>query len=543
MTEVLEQRRPIFLILEDTPVDRGKIVQVVTEEGGIPAAVEDVVLAADLAATQRFHCLIVDLHMAQDPEDEPFSGEDLLRRYRGGSFSPPAIVASFYTSEERNERLRRKYPNVIGIVSRGRNPQGWPEDLRPLVRDAIIKTNINWKQQVALQQKLTSSELTSLLLDKVKPTEDDIWDLLGSLFKESPRLHLHPLGGGRSGARTLKVIPEVYSRSRRRLGTGNVIKYGSPSEIRNEFDNYQQYVAPYLGPLGRTTRVEGDPVYTWLLGGIRYSLIETRGYQYIHTFDRYYAEHTTADVLEAVASLFSETCAPWYEDKDRVVFDFARDQYLARPRLQRAKTAFERHFPQYARQLFIELPSVPQTFANPYLHLDQHLASISPENSYVCPVHGDLHSRNILTDGRTGESWLIDFAQTGVLHYFTDLIRLELSVIFELLPENDVTSNIDFFEAILMPPELTSHIELPTSLNSKEAFAKAGAVIEYLRSFAGGLQHPIRETNQYFLALYNNAWTGLSYLGGSFPIEKRPVYLVFLCLLSRRLFGSEGLAR
>jgi len=49
-------------------------------------------------------------------------------------------------------------------------------------------------------------------------------------------------------------------------------------------------------------------------------------------------------------------------------------------------------------------------------------------------IHGDLNMQNVLVDGPTGFSWLIDFAETRIGPTLQDLQRLEVQVITKLMP-------------------------------------------------------------------------------------------------------------
>ena len=119
-------------------------------------------------------------------------------------------------------------------------------------------------------------------------------------------------------------------------------------------------------------------------------------------------------------------------------------------------------------------------------------------NGTLSPIHGDLHTGNILV-GPANDAWLIDFEWTRQGHALFDWAVLETSLITDLIMPHFGDSWDSAWEAVRLLGLLNDHQPLPESLdaNLRDAFAPVLEVREIVLAL---LASPKTET-EYFTAL------------------------------------------
>jgi CheY-like chemotaxis protein len=527
--------KAVVLILEDNPDLLADIAEIVTKADCVPLRAGNPVEAMRIAASQRFHSCIVDLKMPGDTETGPLGGELFLRTLRefcGQRFRPSCIVV---TQFETRERLREAFKEFLAVDFIDRERPDWRRRLAAAIPEAVKSTRINFSQEVVVEDGLAWDDLTmqeavnGLVVEATKCTREEIHDIIASLFPSNPVVYLRPLARGRSGASIVKAFPVTTLEGSERMEIGRVVKIGTHADMDREVTNYRQYVHPFIsGDPGRTTVLEGEPQYRWLLAGVRYSLIEAT-FGEITTFAGYYQSVSPDLICRAIEDLFTDTCKRWFTVARPRVCDLV-DYYVGPRRLTVVRDAFTRHFPEQADSLVTKLVGAGLQVPNPILFFDHRR---SRSNEYVFSiVHGDMHGWNVLVDQRQCRTWLIDFAKIpegGLGHRLEDLARLTVSILFELLGRNDVQQYILIAEMLRDMRRLDEGLQVPTDLS--EEYRKAWSAIQSILGIVGRIQYPRPDIDEFRLALIAQTWLAVRYLGGSVAVEKKWCLFGFLAVL------------
>ncbi|MFQ5610640.1 MAG: response regulator [Anaerolineae bacterium] len=308
----------------------------------------------------------------------------------------------------------------------------------------------------------------------------EFYDLLYRLFNQAEQLDLSDLPTGQSGAAVLRVDRYYEARA----GTPVVIKIGKRDKIRQEWENYKEFVDNYANAF---SSVQLRAVPGRLMGALSYQLIGTT-LDGVVSFGEYYHQHEVGQVCQALDGLFRETCGRWYDNREQP----RRRRDLIQLYVEGLHLEWDEVW-DHATALGVDLaaatlqfPGLSGTFANPKRWLE------SRDYALYLPVwraitHGDLNENNIrVTD--EGRCWLIDFYRTGWGHILRDVVELETAIKFNLTPMNSL-EEFHAFEAQLLGQ---TQIGQPVMPSASHSHFKPLAVIGHLR----GLADPFTGSNQ-----------------------------------------------
>jgi hypothetical protein len=304
-------------------------------------------------------------------------------------------------------------------------------------------------------------------------------DLLCRLFHEAEAIVLEPMERGKSGAGILRVQPFFPESG---AGRSVVVKFGDVKDIRQESENFEKFIKPFVGG-GRSTTLEYVQ-RTFRLGGIRYSLVGAASDKF-EDFNAFYRRSNTDEIARVVDNLFLETCAAWYDNRGQLKpHDLSTDyrELLGLQSLEVLEEPLRRGLKavQGRDRLHFASLGIERSYLNPILAItDRHMV----RSTYVCITHGDLNGGNVLIDPR-GSTWLIDFLRTGRGHILRDFAQLDTTVRILLLGANEaeLSERLMLEESLLSvdPFDRLDGLEIRSQTNNPE-LAKAFATSLHIR--------------------------------------------------------------
>src|SRR5258705_2638997 len=134
------------------------------------------------------------------------------------------------------------------------------EDFRINLRLQIFWQQVGEPDQVVLHTEFGGARVRRSTPDLITRAATELDDLLCRLFSQADQLLVQPVVAGHSGAGVLWAQPALPEGGGRPV----VVKFGAARKIRQEYQNFKQYVQPFVGG-GRSTTVH-DVRYTPQLG-------------------------------------------------------------------------------------------------------------------------------------------------------------------------------------------------------------------------------------------------------------------------------------
>lgn len=517
-----------------------ELVETLQRDGFDTDAVSTATEALERLSQNVYHVLVLDIRM-DDADQSNIDGIALLRELdkRGLSEATKVIMLSAYGTKELMRTSFREYRVADFLSKDDFDNQVFLENVRQVFTQKVninLSLKIHWQQvsgpdQVVLNMDVDGTpvkqgtHLHSLIAAELE-------DLLCRLFYQAESILVRPLTTGQSGTRVLRVQP-FYTTG----GGGHevVVKFGAFRKIEEEYDNFKEYVQPFLGG-GRNTTVLALR-RTPHLGGIIYSLLGTSNDR-LMDFGDFYHQADLPKIRNALDRLFLDTCSAWYANLGHLqpldlVADYQRLLEYTPGRLEHVVSEQLTSVQGKQRLSFSHLKS-KRTFINPWLTM-AGMSLVLP--TYICITHGDFNYHNLLVDG-AGNMWMIDFQGTGQSHILRDVAILDSAVRFQLLTAEEATLKERLaMEEVLCSIERFSQVDqLATKFSTENrALAKTYATVVHLRMLAHKLvqQNPNDEINEYHIALFYNAMNTLRF--ASLPAEQREHALLCASLLAERL--------
>jgi hypothetical protein len=351
-------------------------------------------------------------------------------------------------------------------------------------------------------------------------------------------------------------------------------KLGPSHSIETEYENFEKYVVNQI-PFDSCTDVRYGPVYLQGTGALAYDFIG-KDVKSVETLREHYgnSQVTDDDLCKTLTHLFSETCARWYQHRDKVSNSLRqRLDTLYRLQLNLHEPAQVKKTKDAFRSLLSHKGSLSafKLLSNGVLQVDfkgkdqkLHLpdplkfcferrssakrgkGTNSRQHQNFFPVvdqyaitHGDLHSGNVIVN-KQGGAWLIDFYKTGVGHALRDFAEMESDIKFTLFTGN-LSARYELERALLRPNSLNESLFL-----EKPSLAQQRALrtIQTLRQQAFALTD-IESTREYYMALLFYAVKGIrgftsgSVTGQSYTPAKAHA-LLSAAMLCKRLSSTSA---
>ena len=492
-----------ILIIEDQPNWQDVLKRTLTRDNFnvvVAPTFQDAVakLRADF-----YHLAVIDIRLVDwDPENtQGMTVLDELKDMGLGDAMEKIMITAYGTLPQMRKAFG--HHNVADFIDKSDfDREQFRDTVRRVFRDRI---QIKFDLEIVLDNGLTYEELLNGVqikgkrlnkdsLEMPRAVEETI-DLLQRLFHNAKSIVVTQMGSHldvRSAARVLRVQPYYTDRH----GEAVIVKLGDHQIIDLEHSNFETYVKGFIGG-SRATNVLNLEHTAWL-GGIIYSLVGT-GLENVDDFNAYYQSHQAEQVTAVLTNLFEHTCANWYADRGAVQHCRLTHDYLATLGYDQAglEMTLKDNFPSLVNQKTITFREVSgNELINPVYAIKDRDWSRS---TYKCVTHGDLNGGNILVDP-SGETWLIDFANTGKNHILRDVIQLETVVKFQLLSSRDLSARAKL-DLALNSMERFSQLDGLTYSPPDEEFEKAFKAVRHLRTIARNLVHPSDDFIDYYTGL------------------------------------------
>jgi hypothetical protein len=256
-------------------------------------------------------------------------------------------------------------------------------------------------------------------------------------------------------------------------------------------------------------------------------------------FELFYRSFEAPKITDALNKLFLKTCQAWYANhKPLQPLSLSTDYqslYSYTPeKLERMLSRQIKYVPGKQRFYVLALNS-DRTFVNPWRAIEGLPLT---RTTCVCTTHGDFNQHNLLLDNE-GNTWLIDFQQTGPSHILRDIAMLDSVIRFQLLKPEEATleERLQLEKVLCSIKHFRQLSQLRDSFaTANAALAKAFAVVLHLR----GLAHHFVEQNQsnddiseYSIALLFSALNTLQFF--SLSADQRDHAMLSASLLAERI--------
>jgi len=469
----------------------------------------------------RPHIAIVDLCLWGDSAPDQ-SGLEVIEALE----SAHCILYSAYLNVQVTRQARA---DRVTWVSKAEDPQQLLDAVEDAARTVCalpgmpsISAPADWSPIEIVEALLPNQDL---------PPAGLVHDLIKQLFPESHTITLEPLeddtmvagavGRGRS------VLIKVWRDGKR---NPVVLKLGPTERIRQEADNYRQYIDENVRGRFYAGMVE-QPCYFWDLGGVLYAFMDTR-LNDLSSFAAFYRQHEDPTVLlRPLNHLISEVWGDFYRDSDgptEPLFD-------AYDRVLRLTERLSRPIAQN-----LEWPptgSLPQGLPNPVSWVQQHKQDASRLHTRLAVTHGDLHGDNLFVDA--DHAWVIDYERSGPGPILRDVTELEVDILTRLVvPEHVGQSDFYALAAALADATEPKAVLVPLiGPSADREITKALQTIQSLRALAHrSIQIP--DMREYYWGLLLDAlFVALLRTTPTFQQERALILSAVLC---ERLEYWEG---
>lgn len=529
-----------ILILEDEEMWRNDLAQRLSAPDRLIQTAANPAQAWELLAQGLYHLLLLDFNMSpgDHADDQGLLFLHKLRETRLTEALRVVIVSAYGTLA--NQRAALVELGATDFVDK-HHFDG--VQFVQLV-DHVLKTStgvnpgltIHWQDLPNADEAVVNLRLGGERIRRDSPARQrlgiELDDLLCRLFHDCESIVVQPMQRGRSGAGVLRVQPFYHAAGE---GRPQVVKFGEIDTIRQEVQNFQKFVRPFLGG-GRSTSLEGTQ-RTPLLQGISYSLLGAVGDEF-EDFGSFYRRASPGQVRGVLDNLFSNTCAAWYAAAEGPHPHDLSAEYLELLGMspEGLEEALQKRLKavQGKDDLHFDGLTVRRTFRNPIRAIAARNIVLSV---YACATHGDLNASNILVD-RAGSTWLIDFLRTGRGHILRDFAQLDVTTRILLLEPDDATLDERLeMEQTLLEAERFSDVESLDGLlrTSNLPLAKSFATAVHLRRLAAAQarRNPRADMAEYYTASLYYALNTIRFW--NLPPLQREHALLSAALLAERL--------
>jgi CheY-like chemotaxis protein len=383
-------------------------------------------------------------------------------------------------------------------------------------------------REQAVEHLKIEDEYMNIITELQQQLLPELEDLLGRLFHKAIKIHVRSLHPGFSGMRVLWIQPFYKDGGE---GQATVLKFGNRTRLRREEHNFRVYVQPFITGGYNTTILETR--HTPHLGGIVYPFLQLPK-EPLKDFSVFYPQATIDQVQHALDRLFLHTCKVWYAGLGTTqLYNLTDDYQQSLGSLSEIiKEVTEGQMLSIQGQERFSLPSLPpgRDFTNPFACILERTYICS---TYISITHGDLNQHNLLLDVN-GNTWLIDFQDTGRSHFLRDLTMLDSVIRYQLISAEEATlEELLHMEETLLSISNYSQLEslMKRFSTTNKALAKAYASIVHLRMIARKITGPkfIDEMREYYIGLLYHAFNTLRF--SSLSLQQREHALLCSSLL------------
>jgi CheY-like chemotaxis protein len=537
-------RQGRILIVDDEDLWRKELVETLKRGGFLADSAATPIEALDRLSETCYHVLVLDIRMVHTDQHD-IAGINLLGELdnRGLCEATKVIMLSAFGTKEHMRTSFRKYKVADFLSKDDFDNQEFLENIRQVFSQKVninLVLEIHWQNRSGPEQAVLNLIVDEKRIKRGIPLQSqmavELEDLLCRLFYQANSILVRPLSQGQSGTAVLRVQPFFTIK-----GGGHevVVKFGEFSKIEVEYNNFKEFVQPFIGG-GRNTTVL-DLRRTPHLGGIVYSLLGTSNDQLVE-FGDFYRHANLSKIRDALDRLFRDTCGAWYANPGHLqpldltaeyqrLFEYTPER-LEQVLAEQLKTV------QGKQQLYFRNLKGERTFTNPML-ATAGLPLVRP--TYKCTTHGDFNQHNLLVDS-TDHVWLVDFQGTGQSHILRDVAMLDSAVRFQLLAVDEaiLEERLQMEEALCSIEHFSQVDQLANNFSTEnKALSKCYGTIMHLRTWARRLveQNPSDDMSEYYIALLYNAMNTIRFSSSLSTVQREHAVLCASLLVDRLGLG------
>lgn len=495
----MNKHHKLILLVEDDAEFYERMIYLLQNEGYFVIHVTNKEDALEALKRYHFHLMVVDLRLHRDDpqgNEKNQDGMELIdyvkENYEDGTLA--SIMFTSYPSVEVAQKLVSDEKVLRYIIKE----EGYQDILLATIKmyykkKARINFNLDYSlgsrgrlQKIASYVQENDSGLQSIPLENLM---QQIYDLMGRIFRHWQKINLQYLTPGLTGASIARVQPSGAGG----LGQPYAVKIGRVDKMQTENERYEKNVEGILSA-NAVTRSEAQ--FTHNLGAISYSFGQNDEGNALHEFDKFYSGRSPELICNSLERLLFTNCRPWYEHTKSDFHDITALYYdafqLTKERLNEAMRDLVPEFTPDEPYLHVEKDAQKIFAFNPVYWLDTH-EHVREIFTTTCITHGDLTGRNIMVDldntiTRTDEEtkaeiryhkfWLIDFYRTRSSHIMRDLVIMETDIKYRLMQISNGGDFLKFERLLGASREQNPH--LPFTADMQKAFI----VIRLLRKMA-----------------------------------------------------------
>ena len=466
---------------------------------------------------RHVHLAILDIRLTDDSDGGDISGLELAQE---AAYRPlPKIMLTGFPSVEAVKLALRSVvgelpPAVDYISKKGEEGKRGPEVLIEAVEQALAsRVRINWDLTIrwGRNRELMPPHLVSLvspdvsgewLADRVGELED----VLRRLFYEYDQVTFGRILTWRPGWVLLTAFACPVEGPEEQF----VVACGQRIEVSAEAEHYRSFVPDRAGERAASLLPSAETIH---FGAAAYRLGGCPVEQ-VTTFAGFYHRQPAGTVVGAVDDLFQIALRSWYE-KDREErqepMDVLCQGWLGPDEGALKPAELESRVTGICRaalaagitgldcsphRLGLLYPDGTQFFyPNPAPYLTEGRVTLSPPT--LCGItHGRLDGESVLVD-RMGQTWVVDFGETGLAPLVRDFVSLETAIKFDVLAGADVAQRHELESRLLATCDLGGDVDTEDVGPEVEMALR---VIGQIRSRAADVVGP--EVKPYLMGLF-----------------------------------------
>lgn len=496
-------RSPKRILVVDNDLDVLDSVEYNLQSAGYEVVTAN---SAQMAQKQLRECIIhlaiIDIRLEDEALREDQSGFEVARTL------PKHIPCVIFTAYDNKENIRRALGEVGAKASLDKKDSDAASQLVDLVDQlfgSVVNVNFGLKIEgtVDLDRIVNQIEVPAAE-DGLEPSDDDIGQILQSLFHNALSVHITPLLSPESAPTLTQagtVLLRAHPRYQKGWGAPVVVKFSVQAEIAEEAKNYE-HIRHYLGGQRVPVLRLGEGVaYSRQIGGLLYTLIGAQRWEGICHFADSFQQEESKSIIDLLERFFEQTFGSLFEDAKREMLNLTTE-YTEALRLtpQKLRQAVEAFHAKALYEPTLRFGGLRGAFPNPILWaLTEEKFRDFELVTRKCLVHGDLHSKNMLIDTE-GNFWLIDFARVTESHALRDFAELETDIKFNLLSVVELKELLRFEQALLTNANF-EEVELNISFNNHH-LDHAYRIVQALRRIASELIQLEGDMREYYQALF-----------------------------------------
>ena len=467
--------------------------------------------ARRLLEEARVHLAILDIRMENDDDERDTSGLALAKDldYR---CVPKIILTGFPTYQAVREALGPVLdglPPAVDFLDKREGPEAL---IQAMERAFAQSVRINWGLNVRWghREELQPPHLVSLISPDV-PMEwladraGELEDLLRKLFYEYGQVTLGRILARRTGWIVLSAFAYPPQGPEEQF----VVACGHGINLQTEEACYRSFVPSKAGDRTVSLTKSAETVH---FGAIAYQL-GRRVVEEVTPFAEFYHQHAADAVAAVVDDLFQVALHSWYEkereERGQPVEALCQD-WLGPDERELPQAELGERIAGICRaalaagvmglscsphKLVFRTPDgTEHAYLNPAPYLHEERVATSPPT--LCGItHGRLDGESVLVDG-TGQTWVLDFGNSGPGPLLRDFASLETAVKFDVLQGVGLAERHELERRLLDMQHLAGKVDAEGASPEVE---KGLRVVGQIRSQAAGVVGP--EIEPYLVGL------------------------------------------